>query len=154
MRAKSDIKLSHMLLNSDDDYDLLLAAYHVQQAAEKLLKSCLKELGINYTKTHDISSLLNLLPENQDYFESQDLVRFYEKAPLLSEWESKARYVAGYLVRYFIVKDLCDFVSNYIKSVEEKFTEIDKLNNEKSNIDSSVRSDADTPDWLNRASAE
>lgn len=154
MRAKSDIKLSHMLMNSDDDYDLLLAAYHVQQAAEKILKCCLKELGANYTKTHNISSLLNSLPEGQEFFDNQDLVKFYEKAPLLTEWESKARYLEGYFVKYFIVKDLCDFVSDQIKTVEEKLAEMDGSNNEKSKIDSSVREDAATPDWLSKAPVE
>lgn len=125
MRAKSDIKLSHMLLDSNDDYDLLLAAFHVQQAAEKLLRSCLKESDANNNKTHNISSLLNLLPENQNYFVNQDLEMFYKNAPILTEWESKARCEEGYFVKYDIVKDLFDFVASCIKIVEGKFSEMD-----------------------------
>lgn len=45
LRAKSDLRVAKLVLGSDDDYDLLIAAYHVQQAVEKTLKLALKELG-------------------------------------------------------------------------------------------------------------
>ncbi len=40
------------------------AAYHCQQAAEKLVKAVLVESRIPFSKTHDIGALAGLLPEN------------------------------------------------------------------------------------------
>ena len=63
-RAKSDLRAAKFNLGGDDDYDLLIAAYHVQQAVEKTLKLALKELGVPYTKTRRIEDLLSRLPDN------------------------------------------------------------------------------------------
>ena len=40
------------------------AAYHCQQAAEKLVKAVLVESRTPFPKTHDIGALAGLLPEN------------------------------------------------------------------------------------------
>jgi HEPN domain-containing protein len=39
------------------------AAYHCQQAAEKLVKAVLVGAGISFPKTHDIAALVGLLPD-------------------------------------------------------------------------------------------
>ena len=38
------------------------AAYHRQQAAEKLVKAVLVQAGLSFPKTHDIAALVGLLP--------------------------------------------------------------------------------------------
>lgn len=40
-----------------------MAAYHVQQAAEKYIKAALVEVGIAPPKSHDLSNLLTLHPK-------------------------------------------------------------------------------------------
>jgi len=40
------------------------AAYHCQQAAEKLVKAILVKAGISFPKTHDIAALVGLLPDS------------------------------------------------------------------------------------------
>jgi HEPN domain-containing protein len=40
------------------------AAYHCQQAAEKLVKAVLVEARVAFSKTHDIGALTGLLPES------------------------------------------------------------------------------------------
>lgn len=40
------------------------AAYHCQQAAEKLVKAVLVQGGIAFPKTHDIAALVGLLPDD------------------------------------------------------------------------------------------
>ena len=40
------------------------AAYHCQQAAEKLVKAALAAASIEFPKTHDIAALVGLLPAN------------------------------------------------------------------------------------------
>jgi HEPN domain-containing protein len=40
------------------------AAYHCQQAAEKLVEAALVQAGLAFPKTHDIAALVGLLPAN------------------------------------------------------------------------------------------
>ncbi|MBI4664493.1 MAG: HEPN domain-containing protein [Verrucomicrobia bacterium] len=40
-----------------------LVGYHSQQAVEKLLKARLVELGVNYPKTHNLQTLIELLED-------------------------------------------------------------------------------------------
>jgi len=40
------------------------AAYHCQQAAEKLVKALLVQAGLAFPKTHDIAALVGLLPDS------------------------------------------------------------------------------------------
>jgi HEPN domain-containing protein len=40
------------------------AAYHCQQAAEKLVKAVLARAGIDFPRTHDIGALVGMLPKN------------------------------------------------------------------------------------------
>jgi hypothetical protein len=43
------------------------AAYHCQQAAEKLVKAVLVEANIAFPKTHDIAALVGLLPSGHRF---------------------------------------------------------------------------------------
>jgi len=52
----------------DSDVDLLdvadeLVGYHCQQAVEKPLKARLVDLGVNYPKTHNLQTLVELLED-------------------------------------------------------------------------------------------
>ena len=40
-----------------------IVGFHCQQAAEKLLKALLSELGIRFRKTHDVRELMDLLED-------------------------------------------------------------------------------------------
>ena len=44
---------------SDPNHDAV--CFHAQQCIEKYLKACLQETGIPFGKTHDLSSLLDLI---------------------------------------------------------------------------------------------
>lgn len=98
LRAKSDLRVAKLVLGSDDDYDLLIAAYHVQQAVEKTLKLTLKELGVPYTKTRRIEDLLSRLPDNQNLLGEEWLDWLETNSATFCDWESKTRYVEGYSV--------------------------------------------------------
>lgn len=98
LRAKSDLRAAKAALGGDDDYDLLIAAYHVQQAVEKTLKLALKELGIPYTKTHRIEDLLSRLPDNQGLLGEAWLDWLETNSATFYDWESKTRYIEGYSV--------------------------------------------------------
>jgi len=42
-----------------------ITCYHIQQYVEKMLKAKLTDLGIGYSKTHDIGQLLELFPDDR-----------------------------------------------------------------------------------------
>jgi HEPN domain-containing protein len=53
---------------SDPNYDAV--CFHAQQCIEKYLKACLQEAGIPFGKTHDLSSLLDLILPTQAHWET------------------------------------------------------------------------------------
>lgn len=74
LRAKSDLRVAKLVLGSDDDYDLLIAAYHVQQAVEKTLKLALKELGVPYTKHVVLRTCYHDFRTIRTYWEKSGLI--------------------------------------------------------------------------------
>jgi len=59
--AQRELQVQHM-----PNYDAV--CFHAQQCIEKYLKACLQEENIAFTKTHDLSVLLNLfLPIQPDW---------------------------------------------------------------------------------------
>ena len=64
-KAKADLKAAKILLENFEDgveeLDLETIMFHLQQCAEKLLKSLLAYNKIHFTKTHDIEKLLEEL---------------------------------------------------------------------------------------------
>ena len=61
-KSANDMDMVRRALEGDPDMNLEGAAYHVQQAAEKLIKGYLTDLGIHHGFTHDIGALANLIP--------------------------------------------------------------------------------------------
>ena len=60
-KADADLKTCEISLQYNGSLDIV--AFHLQQAAEKLLKALLAVRNIIYPKTHDLDALMNLLPE-------------------------------------------------------------------------------------------
>jgi HEPN domain-containing protein len=54
--ARSDMQVAHLCLGTDEP-ERGIAAYHCQQAAEKVLKGYLVLAGIDFGKTHDLDGL-------------------------------------------------------------------------------------------------
>lgn len=67
-KAKSDLKaaknLYHDFQCGDDELDIETVMFHLQQSAEKLLKSLLAYNKLHFTKTHDIEQLINEVNKN------------------------------------------------------------------------------------------
>lgn len=59
-KAASDLKMAEIGVQHDAPTDTV--AFHLQQAAEKMLKALLASRMIVYPKTHDLDDLLDLLP--------------------------------------------------------------------------------------------
>ena len=67
-KARTDLKIAKIILksfeNGDDELDLETIMFHLQQCAEKLLKSLLAYNQHHFTKTHNIKELINALKKN------------------------------------------------------------------------------------------
>jgi HEPN domain-containing protein len=69
------------------------AAYHCQQAAEKLVKAILVSHDVDFPRTHDIAALIGLIPSQHPL--KSDLMRFRQltpyaiayRYPVEDEWE-------------------------------------------------------------------
>ena len=83
-KAAEDEKVVSILKGAGGPWSI--AAYHVQQAAEKFIKAALVEAGVAPPKTHDLPQLLGL----------------YSGAPPSAEVETAAAMISAYawLTRY------------------------------------------------------
>jgi HEPN domain-containing protein len=71
-RADADLHTVRILLAAEGA-PLDVAGFHLQQAAEKLLKAVLTALGIPFPKTHDLAVLVRLVPLGSDFDPDLDL---------------------------------------------------------------------------------
>ena len=108
-KAKTDLKVAKILLKNfkdgDEELDLETIMFHLQQCAEKLLKSLLSYNNKHFTKTHDIERLLEELRQNNiDVLdESENLIE-------LSEYAVEGRYA--------IIHDDLEDVDEYVETLE------------------------------------
>jgi len=62
-KAAQDERLLDEVLGSQRVSDEIIG-FHCQQAAEKMLKAMLSDIGVAYRKTHDVGGLMFLLEQN------------------------------------------------------------------------------------------
>lgn len=91
-RALADIRVAELLVKSSDEYDMDVAAYHLQQAVEKILKQYLELRGIQYSKSHNIE----LLSEQCD--DKNITAILGGKEFMLTSWEAGSRYAGNFKV--------------------------------------------------------
>jgi len=82
--AYSDLELARVKRPSDVLFEVL--CFHAQQAAEKALKAVLIAKGVSPPKTHNIRTLLDLLP--QEVIVPQEI----EDAASLTDYAVTSRY--------------------------------------------------------------
>lgn len=61
-KAAQDEALLDQVLTTGDVSDEIIG-FHCQQAAEKILKALLSDVGVRFRKTHDIGALMSLAAE-------------------------------------------------------------------------------------------
>ena len=90
-KAKADLSAANVLyarlLEGNSGLDLEVICFHLQQSAEKLLKTVLSKNQIYYPKIHDLETLLNLLAEN-----NIDLQTNHELLVELNDFAVEGRY--------------------------------------------------------------
>ena len=64
-KANSDLRIVGIVLKSnEEDVDIGIILFHLQQAAEKYLKAILSYSGTHYEKVHDITFLIETCVKN------------------------------------------------------------------------------------------
>ena len=122
-KAKKDIAAAEALYRQPEADELFLDAvsYHIQQAVEKALKYQMEESGIHYDYEHDIQNLIDTALAGDKNIIVTDYIK--ENTDMLTNWESKTRYITGYRVvkeRVDIaIKEARKFVDLVSQSVDE-----------------------------------
>lgn len=85
LKADHDLETARILIEHDAPLDTV--AFHVQQAAEKMLKALLASRDVQYPLTHDLRALLNLAVK-----EVAELETFRERLLPLNPYAVEMRY--------------------------------------------------------------
>lgn len=90
--AKADLKFANFgIIHCNDEIEINYAAYHLNQAIEKIVKAILElhgeDLSRRKYRTHDISYLLSCLPEN---VEVPSVIKHMKYE--IMRWVSEPRY--------------------------------------------------------------
>lgn len=109
-KAKTDLRVAKILWDDfekgDNELDLEVIMFHLQQCAEKLLKSLLAFHGQHFTKTHSIEILANALASSH----SARMKEIEELIPL-SDYAVEGRYA--------MIHDDLEDVGKYLKILDE-----------------------------------
>ena len=115
-KARTDLKVAKNILedfeNGDDELDLEVIMFHLQQSTEKLIKSLLAYNRLHFTKTHSIAYLLEAISEN-----GIEIIEDAQKLIPLTEFAVEGRYA--------ILHDDLDDVDKYILMVSELLEFVD-----------------------------
>ena len=79
-----------------DEMFLNIAAYHLQQCTEKVIKGALECVGVTVLNTHRIAKLLQMVSNNGANLIVTDWID--DHAEMLSEWEAESRYNMDFVV--------------------------------------------------------
>ena len=95
-RAEANFKAAkaNWAMREDDDFFINLTGYLLQQSVELFLKHHLEINGIKYPHTHDLDTLISMLPD-PDSLLSMNLQLY---AGTITTWESKTRYIKNYFL--------------------------------------------------------
>lgn len=112
--AKRDLRQAKQLfaVRTDDEGDLNLVGYILQQSVEKALKHRLETTGRTFPGTHDIMELLNLTEEDE-FPELLDI------AGTITNMESKTRYIKNYRLSLRIVKRVMEVAENLVHKIDK-----------------------------------
>lgn len=125
-KAYAHVKTAKSCLADDDEQMLQIAAFHLHHAVEISLKQVLRECGIDYSKTHIISSLANKVPSWQTIISLDAVDAMAEKSYLLSEWEEMTRYEDSYIANRRLVEKMLPVVAAFVNDVNDGIAKADE----------------------------
>ncbi len=96
--AKVDYETAKALWEMPYNDEMILnnAAYHLQQAVEKVLKGALECVGVTVPNTHKITKLIQMISNHGANLEVTEWLD--DHSEMLSEWEAETRYNMDFLV--------------------------------------------------------
>lgn len=86
IKAENDLKNASFTIKLGDDCPTDTVCFHAQQCVEKYLKALLVWKGISFPKTHNLSSLISLVPYRMPVLLSDT------EQELLTEYATVTRY--------------------------------------------------------------
>lgn len=115
----SNAKLTMRICASDEE-QVNIAAYHLQQALELVIKHLFLINGQQIQKTHDIDQLIiDAKNKGIDLMLSDYII---EHAEAISNWESKTRYIMGFKLEVDKVNRMISELDNYFSKLSKILT--------------------------------
>ena len=112
-----------LMFYADGDETLFKSvAYHLQQTVELAIKHILFTHGVDEirTKTHNLVHLKKVADDNDIELYLTDYL--LERLDVITDWESKTRYVFGYYVAYESMKQAIDEIDKYFLILKDVLT--------------------------------
>lgn len=121
-KALSNFKTAKILFRtaSNDEEQLNITGYHIQQSIELAIKHILSLHGKPFQKTHDLDQLINYAESNNIDLYLPEYLK--DKADVISLWETKTRYIIGFKVELHRIEKALLELENYfevLSSIEE-----------------------------------
>lgn len=127
LRALADLRAAKYGINTGDEYDLQVAAFHLQQCVEKTLKQTITDCGGNYAETYEIASLIAQVLKWQTIVSQDMLESIARDEALLPKWEWATRYDDPYMATRSLVLELYDKVLNFYEEVVAGLHRLDSV---------------------------
>jgi len=115
-RAKADLQSARLLLSQNGSDELLvdIAAYHVQQGIEKLVKFALTLSGVKYKQTHD----MDILHEQLEGAGIKIFPWLCENIDTLNSYATKTRYGSDKVATTRKITQLLNLAEGLLPSLE------------------------------------
>ena len=110
---KADLKCVRLFVDGVDEADLNIAAYHCQQAVEKICSYISQKHGLPSLRTHKIEKWVEFLQEKDIYV--PELI--VTKAETLSDWQSYSRYNINFIVSKKEVRNVAEIAEQWLATV-------------------------------------
>mgnify|MGYP003312136694 CR=1 FL=1 len=119
-KALANFKTAKIIVSlaPNDEEQLNQAAYHLQQALELAIKHIFCIKGLPLQKTHDIDQLIVYARDSGVDLYLPDY--FIQKAEMISNWESKTRYVLGFKLELEKIRTTIDELQSYFEILSKK----------------------------------
>ncbi|MCB1144995.1 MAG: HEPN domain-containing protein [Leptospiraceae bacterium] len=115
-KAEDDLGIAKLAITNQSYLEM--ANFHLQQAAEKLLKSYLASKEIEFPRTHDLDAIYNLcLPTNIEFKKFENLGELFNEFAVLVRYEDGIEIdLESIEINLKIVEDLKSFIHELLSS--------------------------------------
>lgn len=112
--AKADLKTAKRCVKSNDKYEKHIAAYHTQQAIEKIIKYQAAKRGLSLWG-HNIAKLIRQCENTQVYIPEE----IDRHADVYTMWETVSRYYPEQIIRRDSIEKAIAIVEEWINDIEK-----------------------------------